>query len=119
MSTIPGSVFPAGFEDLERFADWALPSERARLSRRIAAAPTEIRTLYEAMATRLPAVLAHLDRLPLAGLGEADSRLLWLTYATAEVIMATEKFGASGVVPVALDARRFAPLHETEDLFRG
>jgi hypothetical protein len=119
MSTNPGRVFPAGFEDLERFAGWALPSEQARLARRIAAAPAEIRDLYEAMATRLPAVLEHLDRLPLQDLGEADSRLLWLTYATAEVIMATEKFAAEGVVPLALDARRFAPLHETEGLFRS
>ncbi|NNL99395.1 MAG: hypothetical protein HKO62_01505, partial [Gammaproteobacteria bacterium] len=74
--------------------------------------------LYDAAAPRMPAILAYLDGFELAALPPPEQRLLWLTYAMAETAMAVEKFDARGAVPLALDARRFEPLHETEGMFQ-
>ncbi len=111
------AILPPAFADLEPFAGWSLATEAERVDKRIHASPAEIRAFYDAMAPRMPAVLAWLDALPLSALPADAERLLWLTWSMAEAAMATEKFDARGTVPLALDVRRFRPLHETDGLF--
>jgi len=44
---------PSGFSDLERFADWMLPTSVERNSKRLASSMDEINALYNALLPRL------------------------------------------------------------------
>jgi hypothetical protein len=71
-------TFPAAFADLEPFADWAIPTERARYDKRVATDMAELQAFYDAVFPRLEAGVEHLKGVPLDGIGEEDARLLWL-----------------------------------------
>ena len=55
---------PAEFAALEPFTEWALPSERDRHRKRIAADLPTVRTFYDAMSPRMPAIIDFLDTIP-------------------------------------------------------
>lgn len=71
-------VFPAEFADLEPFADWAIPTERARYARRIARTMDELQAFYDAAFPRIDDALAYLDGYAMDALPEDATRLLWL-----------------------------------------
>jgi hypothetical protein len=75
------SLLPPDFADLEAFADWCLATEGERYAKRLASSMEELQAFYDAAFPRLEAMLAHLDALPLDGLPEDATRLLWLTYS--------------------------------------
>src|SRR5207302_9519159 len=49
------ATLPADFSDLEPFADWAIPTERARYAKRLASTMDELQTFYDAALPRLEA----------------------------------------------------------------
>lgn len=57
---------PKEFAALEPFTEWALPSERDRHRKRIATDLTTVRTFYDAMFPRMPAIIDFLDTIPIA-----------------------------------------------------
>jgi len=63
------TTFPADFADLERFADWAVPTERARYEKRLASAMPELLEVYDAAFPRFAEMVDHLDQFRMEVLG--------------------------------------------------
>jgi hypothetical protein len=74
-------VFPPEFADLEPYADWAIPTEKARYDKRMSCSMDELQAFYDAVFPRFEDAIAHLDQLPLDDLPEDATRLLWLCYS--------------------------------------
>jgi hypothetical protein len=72
---------PEGFEELEPFTDWCLPTEAERYSKRLASTMDELQQFYDAAFPRLEDALVHFDGLPFDELPEDATRLLWLCYS--------------------------------------
>jgi hypothetical protein len=83
-------TFPAQFADLEPFADWAIPTERARYAKRMESSMEELQALYDAAFPRLEAGADYLRSVELAGIGDEDKRLLWLFCALVTVSFPVE-----------------------------
>ena len=75
------AVLPAEFADLEPFADWAVPTERARYAKRMSSSMDELQAFYDGAFPRLETALAYLDQLDLGALPDDAGRLLWLCYS--------------------------------------
>jgi len=84
------NVLPAGFSDLEPFADWAIHGERARYARRIESTMDELQAFYDAAMARIDDALAYLEKYPVEELSEEGQRLLWLYCALATVAFPVE-----------------------------
>jgi hypothetical protein len=84
------SVFPPDFADLEPFADWAIPTERARYDKRMASTMDELQAFYDAVFPRLEEGAEHLRSVSLDGISEQDTRLLWLFAALVTVSFPVE-----------------------------
>ena len=103
------STFPADFADLEPFADWAIPTEKARYAKRIASSMAELQAFYDAAFPRLAAGTDYLKSVALDGIGEQDTRLLWLFCSVVTVSFPVEVWrqprvpdsGASSIEAVA------------------
>jgi hypothetical protein len=82
----------SGFSDLERFADWMLPTSVERNRKRLASSMDEISALYNALLPRLEEILAYLDQFSLEEMPQDALRLLFLTLSLAEVSIGVELF---------------------------
>ena len=58
---MPGTL-PAEFADLEPFAAWAIPTERARYAKRISSTMDELQAFYDAAFPRMDDALAYLEQ---------------------------------------------------------
>ena len=103
---MPESIFPAAFEDLERWAEWSLPTEQERSYKRIETPMEGLQALYDALLQRADEILEYLDKFPLGELPRDAERLYWLILSLAEVAPAIEQFGQPEVVD-GYDLRRF------------
>jgi hypothetical protein len=74
-------TLPPSFADLEGFADWCLPTERERYTKRLASTMDELQAFYDAAFPRLEDALSYLDGFELDSLPDEASRLLWLCYS--------------------------------------
>jgi hypothetical protein len=83
-------TFPEQFADLEPFADWAVPTERARYAKRMESSMEELQAFYDAAFPRLEAGADYLRSVELDGIGEEDKRLLWLFCALVTVSFPVE-----------------------------
>ena len=72
------STLPADFADLEPFAEWAIPTERARYAKRLSSTMDELQAFYDAALARMDAAAAYLERLDINALPDDAKRLLWL-----------------------------------------
>ncbi|MCG2635005.1 MAG: hypothetical protein J4A00_08880 [Gammaproteobacteria bacterium] len=85
---------PAGFADLEPFvADWNIPKRADRFHKRVNTEYGVIKKFYDAIVTRMDAVIAHLNRYPVEEIGrlpEAESRLLNLAFSFMQISAAVE-----------------------------
>ncbi len=72
------STFPADFADLEPFAEWAIPTERARYAKRLAGTMDELQAFYDAAFPRMEAAASYLEQLDVNDLPDDAKRLLWL-----------------------------------------
>ena len=84
------ATFPAGFEDLEPFADWALPTEKQRYDKRIASSMEELQAFYDVAFPVLERSVDHLKGVAIDGISEQDKRLLWLFCALVTVSFPVE-----------------------------
>lgn len=84
------SILPAEFADLERFADWSLPTEAERYAKRLSSTMAEMEAFYDAAFPRLEAGMKHLDQFELTDLPEDATRLLWLLYSLVNVSFPVE-----------------------------
>lgn len=83
-------VLPPDFADLEPFADWAIPTERARYAKRIASTMAELQAFYDAAFPRLEAATPYLEQLSMDGIAEDEKRLLWLFCSLVTVAFPVE-----------------------------
>lgn len=105
-------TLPPGFEDLEPFLDWALPTEAERNAKRWAATMDESRRFYDAMIARGGAALEYLGQFDLADIAGPDATLLDMCLALAEVSATVEMYEnpqPKYVFPI----ERFVPVHDT------
>jgi hypothetical protein len=72
------STFPAGFEALEPFADWALPTEGERYAKRLASSMDELQAFYDAAFPLLEANVDYLKGVALDDISDEDRNLLFL-----------------------------------------
>jgi hypothetical protein len=72
------ALLPAEFADLEPFADWAVPTERARYAKRLASSMEELQAFYGAAFSRLEEGASYLEQYEMDGLPEDAKHLLWL-----------------------------------------
>lgn len=84
------NILPAEFADLEPFADWAIPTERARYAKRLASSMEQLQAFYDAAFPRLETATAYLERVEIADMAEDDKRLLWLFCALVTVAFPVE-----------------------------
>ena len=84
------SSLPAEFRDLDPFADWAIPTERARYAKRISSTMDELQAFYDAAFPRLEAAASYLEQFGLDALPEDAKRLLWLFCALVTVSFPVE-----------------------------
>ncbi len=105
MSEVPFPL-PKGFEDLARFADWALPTERERHAKRLNTPLEELDAVYEALLPRIEEAIAHLDTFPIDDLPPAENNLMLLTLVFVEVSLSVESL-RSPWVPEGFEPSRF------------
>jgi len=75
-ATMPS--LPPDFAHLERFADWAVPTERARYAKRMASTMEELQDFYDAAFPRIDDALAYFEQFSVDALPEDGKHLLWL-----------------------------------------
>ncbi len=108
---MPDCQLPNDFADLEPFAEWALPTERARNGKRLASSMEDIQKFYDAIFPRMEAVIGYLNEFPLSDMPEKEKRLMNMALALAEVANAVELFHEPGVID-GFPPERFIPMHE-------
>jgi hypothetical protein len=84
------AALPADFVDLEPFADWALPTERARYAKRLASTMDELQAFYDAAFPRMDAAASYLEQFDLNDMPEDAKHLLWLYCALVTVSFPVE-----------------------------
>lgn len=85
-------AWPAAFQDLERYAGFALPTEAQRMARRLAASLDELTGLYRTLLPRMEAIAEHLAQWPVDELPAEQRPLLWLGLMFMEAAVAVELF---------------------------
>ena len=83
-------TLPAEFADLEPFAQWAVPTERARAARRLTSSMDELQAFYDAALPRLDDAMSYLEQYDVDALPEDGKRLLWLFCALVTVSFPVE-----------------------------
>jgi hypothetical protein len=84
-------VLPAEFADLERFADWCLPTEPERYAKRLASSMEEMQALYDAGLARMEEVIFYLDaRFPLNAMPTDAKALMHLMQSVVMVSFPVE-----------------------------
>jgi hypothetical protein len=83
-------TLPAEFSDLEPFADWAIPTERARYAKRLASTMDELQAFYDTALPRMDAATSYLEQFDVDALPEDGKRLLWLYCALVTVSFPVE-----------------------------
>ncbi|MER5183448.1 hypothetical protein ABT009_34745 [Streptomyces sp. NPDC002896] len=84
------NIFPPEFADLEPFADWAIPTERARYAKRISSTMEELDTFYNAAFPHLESGTSYLEKVEMENISEEDKHLLWLFCALVTVAFPVE-----------------------------
>ena len=90
------TALPKPFTHLESWLPFALPSEDARMRRRLSASMDELLGLYKALVGEMPAIAAQLDQWPLTDLPAEQKPLLYLALSFMESAMAVEAFHQPG-----------------------
>ena len=98
---------PRGFDHLEPFLAWALPTEPERVARRTTSRFEDVKAFYDAVFPSTGAALDHLKDYRLEDLPDSSRTLLLLMMSFVEAALAVENYGQV-TVPNACDVSRFA-----------
>ena len=101
------SALPAGFEDLESWLHWSLPTMAERSALRASSNMHDLRAFYDALLPRMGAVLAHLSSLAVGDGDPQNQSLLNLTKSLAEIAPAVELFDEP-IISYGYDVARFS-----------
>jgi hypothetical protein len=100
---------PEGFQDLEKYAAWALPSERERNRKRLSSSMPEIQELYDALVPRMEEMIGYLNQQSLDNMADDARRLFHLSLALAEIAPAVEFYQQPDVID-GFPPDRFVPI---------
>ena len=87
---------PTEFADLARFVPWALPTEDARMRKRLASSMVELTDYYRTLLPRMEALAEHLSKFSIDALPAEQKPLLYLALSFMESAMAVEAFHHPG-----------------------
>lgn len=105
----PEPALPAGFEDLARFRDWMVPTDRGRIERRLSVPFTEVRAFYDEIVPELGRIMAYLQTRPPNDVSEQDANVLNLALSLVEISNAVEIYDQGPVIDGG-DLRSFVSL---------
>ena len=88
---------PPGFEDLQPYISWALPTEEERYRKRMNAPIEELGEVYAAVRPRAAAARDYLDEFGPEPLPLDAQRLLWLLFSMITMSYAVDVFAAPRV----------------------
>ncbi|MEC9341509.1 MAG: hypothetical protein VX663_08510 [Pseudomonadota bacterium] len=113
-------MLPAPFADLERLADWGLPTERERHDRRLTSTMGALRDYYSTLLPRMEAMVEHLNGFDLATMPVREKRLLYMGLMFIEAAVAVEMFKDPDI-PDGLPAEQMEILSESleQELIAG
>src|SRR5215211_1795976 len=81
-----GPMLPPEFADLEPFAaEWCLPTEHERYTKRLSSSMAEMQAFYDAAFPRVDDAVDFLDQFPLDEMPEDATNLLHLVYSLVTV----------------------------------
>ncbi|GAB4348843.1 MAG: hypothetical protein Kow0073_01960 [Immundisolibacter sp.] len=106
------TAWPVEFQDLQRFAPWALATEDARMRKRLASNMAELTDFYSTLLPRMEALAEHLAQYPLESLPATHKPLLYLGLMFMEAAVCVELFKDPDV-PESLSADSIDVLSET------
>lgn len=84
---------PHQFAELERYLEWALPTEPERYLKRINSSMEDLREFYEAVVLRAEEARKYLDDYEYPDLPPEALRLLWMLFSLIAVAYAVDVFG--------------------------
>jgi hypothetical protein len=106
------SLLPSQFVDLEPFVEkWSLATQNQREACRRACSPSEIRHLYDTLLPRMDVILDYLNQFTLENTPPEAQRLMYLTFALAEVAPYVECYGSNPWVPDSFEDTRMVAVH--------
>ena len=88
---------PAGFEDLEVWLHWSLPTMAQRSARRRSSDMDDLRAFYAALLPRMGEILTYLSSLSAGDGVPQNQALLNLTKSLAEIAPAVELFNEPAI----------------------
>ncbi len=105
-------LLPSQFTDLALLAEqWSLATQQERENRRRASTPAEIRAVYDTLLPRMDTILDYLNQYTLDNLPEEAKRLMYLTFALAEVAPYVECYHSIPQVPNSFEDTRLIAVH--------
>ncbi|UGQ13189.1 hypothetical protein LO772_06120 [Yinghuangia sp. ASG 101] len=84
------NLLPAEYADLEKFADWILPTEKERYAKRLASSMEELQAFYDEAFPRLEAAVPYLKTVSLEDISEEDRNLTYLFCSLVNVTFPVE-----------------------------
>ncbi|MGK2940991.1 MAG: hypothetical protein ACSLFJ_04855 [Immundisolibacter sp.] len=103
---------PTEFADLERFVPWALPTEDARMRKRLASSMVELTDYYRTLLPRMEALAEHLAKFSIDAMPEPQKPLLYLGLMFMEAAVCVELFKGPDVLE-SLGAEHIEVMSET------
>ncbi len=86
------NLLPQTFRELEPYLDWALPTERERVAKRVASPMHEITEFHAAITRRLEEIIVYLNQYPYAELPPDGRRLCDMALSLVEVFPLVEMY---------------------------
>ena len=106
------TTLPTEFADLARFSTWALPTEDARMRKRLASSMVELTDYYRTLLPRMEALAEHLSQFSIDALPAEQKPLLCLGLMFMEAAVCVELFKGPDVLE-SLGAEHLDVLSET------
>lgn len=91
-------ALPKGFEDLARFRDWMVPTDRERVERRLSVPFAEVKAFYDDILPELDRILPYLQMRPPTDISQEDANLLNLALSLVEISNAVEIYNQGPVM---------------------
>jgi hypothetical protein len=88
-----GPLLPPAFAELDRFIEWAIPTERDRYLKRLSSSMAELQEFYDAVVLRADDARKYLDEFDYPDLPPDALRLLWMLFSLIVISYATDVFG--------------------------
>lgn len=83
-------TLPSPFSELEAYAEWALPTEAERYTKRLASTMAELQAFYDAAFPRLEEAAAYLDQFTLDALPDDARELLLILTSLVQISFPVE-----------------------------